>query len=163
MWAWSRWLHRKGLRRTARAVKFVNFLLYKCLLPAEAEVGRGVELKHYGLGTVIHANARIGDDVTIYHNVTIAGQSWIGSPHKVEIEEGVLIGVGSLIIPRDHQGLRIGRDSVIAPGAVVVGDVPERHLATGVPATVRPYTKRAEERAEQRVDGPGEDGGEGEG
>ncbi|MEM1011064.1 MAG: DapH/DapD/GlmU-related protein [Planctomycetota bacterium] len=100
-----------------------------------------VELRHWGLGTVIHPNVTIGRDVTIFHNVTIAGETWLGSPHRVVIEDGATLGAGCLIIPRVDTGLTIGRRSMVAAGAVVTRDVPADHLAVGVPAVCKP--KRA--------------------
>ncbi len=138
IWSWSRSLHACGFRRSARVVKTVNFLVFKCLLPAEAEVAGPVDLRHWALGTVIHPNVTFGRNVTIFHNVTIAGETWLGSPHRVRIGDGATLGVGCLIIPRVDRGLTIGEGAMIAAGAVVTRDVPPGHIAVGVPAVSRP-------------------------
>ena len=137
-WCVSTRLHAPGWKRLARFVKGVNFLLFRALLPPEATIGKNLSLKHYGLGVVVHPNTVIGDDVTIYHQVTIAGESWIGSPHRVIIGDGVQIGVGATLLPRSDKGLRIGDRASIGAGAVVTKDVPADSIAVGVPARHRP-------------------------
>ena len=71
--------------------------------------------------------------ITVGHPVgTDDRRVWLtGGP--IDVAENVWIGAGSTILP----GVRIGRDSVIAAGAVVADDVPERSLVTGSKATVR--------------------------
>lgn len=71
--------------------------------------------------------------ITVGHPVdTDDRRVWLtGGP--IDVAENVWIGAGATILP----GVRIGRDSVIAAGAVVADDVPERSLVTGDKATVR--------------------------
>ena len=134
LWSHSRACHRRGWWRTARLIKALNFYLHHCLLPAEADVGEEVTLDHYGMGVVIHPQVSIGDRVRIYHQVTIAGETWIGSPVRVRIGSDVSLGVGCKIIPRSGQGLTIGEGAVIGANAVVTGDVPAWEVWAGVPA-----------------------------
>jgi serine O-acetyltransferase len=136
IWHWSRRLHACGFRRTARAVKLLNFLLHRALLPAEAVVGHNLVLEHYALGIVIHPNVTIGNDCRIYHHVTIAGESAIGSSHRVAIGDRVTIGVNAVILPRSNTSLFIGDDSIIGAGAVVTTNVPTRAVIVGVPGKV---------------------------
>lgn len=129
-------MSRCGYSRTARLVKVFNFVLHRALLPAEGIVGTGITLEHYALGIVMHPNVTIGDDCRIYHHVTIAGESAIGSDNRVTIGDRVVIGVNAVIIPRSNTPLWIGDDAVIGAGAVVTGDVPARAVVVGVPAKV---------------------------
>jgi acetyltransferase-like isoleucine patch superfamily enzyme len=71
--------------------------------------------------------------ITVGHPVDTADRRvWLtGGP--IAIEENVWVGAGATILP----GVRIGRDSVIAAGAVVADDVPERSLVMGTKAAVR--------------------------
>lgn len=136
LWSVSRRLHTKGFRRSAKCLKVINFFMHRSLLPAEGIVGRDLTLEHYALGVVMHPNVTIGDDCRIYHHVTIAGESVIGSEHRVTIGDRVVIGVGAVILPRSNSSLCIGDDAVIGAGAVVTGDVPARAVVVGVPAKV---------------------------
>lgn len=124
LWVISRWLFQHRWYRLSRLVKGLNFYLHHTLLPAEATVGEGVRLEHYGLGVVIHANTVIGNNVTIWHGVTIAGSSWIGSGLGAVIEDDAILGAHAIIMPRSHTVLRVGKGATVAAGAVVTKDVP---------------------------------------
>lgn len=83
----------------ARALETIDFLVLKAVLPCECTVHRDVILWHHGLGTVMHFNTVIGQSVRCSHNVPIAAGTWhIGDETSVVIEDGVSLGVGSLII-----------------------------------------------------------------
>lgn len=137
-WMASCRLHARRWRRLARLMKALNFFAFRALLPPEAILGEDLRMKHYGLGVVVHPNVTIGDRVTIYHQVTIAGESWIGSPHRVVIGNDVVLGVGAKLIPRADQGLLIGDNAIVGAGAVVTSNVPASHIAVGVPAVSKP-------------------------
>lgn len=108
--------------------------MHHCLLPFEAEVGKGIIMDHYGLGVVIHPQVTIGDRVRIYHGVTIAGETWIGSPYRVTIGNDVQLSVGCKIVPRSNNNLSIGDGAVVGANAVVTRDVPAWEVWAGVPA-----------------------------
>lgn len=127
-------LHRRGLPRLARLVKTVNWALHKCLLPAEAVVGRDIILEHYALGVVMHPQVEIGDGCRIYHHVTLAAESPIGSEFKIFVESGVTIGAHVIVVARANRSLRIGAGSLIGAGAVVTRDVPPGETWAGNPA-----------------------------
>lgn len=129
-------MHHAGFHRFARVVKVLNFFLHRALLPGEAIVGDGLGLEHYGLGIVIHPNVTLGDDVRIFHHVTIAGEMAIGAAERVVIGDRVTLGVNAVILPRPYKGLTIGDDAVIGAGAVVTGDVPSGAVVMGVPGRV---------------------------
>ena len=124
------------MRRIAHVVKGMNYFLHRTLLPAEAVVGKNVRLEHYALGVVIHPNVTMGDDVRIYHHVTIAGEMAIGAPERVVIGNRVIIGVNAVILPRANQGLSIGDDVLIGAGAIVTKDIPDRAIVAGTPAII---------------------------
>lgn len=134
LWKWSRALHRRGCKRLARVVKTLNYVFHKCLLPAEAEVGCGVILEHYALGTVMHPQVRIGHGCRIYHHVTLAGETWIGSPHVITLEDEVTIGAHSIIVARPNTSLTIGRRSILGAGSVLTKDMPANEIWAGNPA-----------------------------
>ncbi len=134
LWYRSTRLHRRGWRRTARVLKLVNFALYKCLLPVEAEVSADVMLEHYALGTVVHPNVTVGRRVRIYHHVTLAAETWIGSPHRIVLEDDSVVGAGAIIVGRGDRTLTVGRGARVGAGAVVTGDVAAGTVVVGVPA-----------------------------
>lgn len=108
LWSLSRRLHRAGWPLLARGVKTLNYYLHGCLLPAEAEVGEGLILDHYALGVVMHPQVKIGARCRIFHHVTLAAESCIGSEHFIILEDGVMIGAHSIVIARANSTLRTG-------------------------------------------------------
>ncbi|MGV3660589.1 MAG: DapH/DapD/GlmU-related protein [Prosthecobacter sp.] len=134
LWKWSRDLQRKGFTRLARIVKTLNWLVHKCLLPAEAQVGEGVILEHYAMGIVMHPQVRIGNRCRVYHHVTLAGETWIGSPHFITLEDDVTIGAHSIVVARPNTPLTIGRKSVLGAGSVLTKNIPPYEIWAGNPA-----------------------------
>ena len=134
LWAVSRALHQRGLPKLARAVKIVNYVLHKALLPAEAIVGDNLVLEHYALGVVIHPQVTIGNDCRIYHHVTLASESGIGSPFRVVLGDGVTIGAHSVIVARPNCSLTIGDGAIVGAGSVVTRDIPGGEVWAGNPA-----------------------------
>jgi serine O-acetyltransferase len=124
LWLLSIALHRRGHRTLARFVKNVNSAYYHNSLPPQVTLSPDVRLEHHGFGTVIHSNVVIGRRVRIYQNVTIAMRAGAKSPHRIYIEDDVLIGANAVVISSHHQDLRIGRGARIGAGAVVSADVP---------------------------------------
>ena len=110
--------------------------MFRCLLPYEADVAEDIYFAHYALCIVIHPNVKIGRGVRIYHGVTIAAETWIGSPHRVVIGDNVMIGVGAIIMGNNRESLHIGDGACIGAGAVVTRDVEPHHTVAGVPARV---------------------------
>lgn len=134
LWALSCSLHQKRWFRLARLIKALNWVMHKCLLPCEAVVGRNLLLEHYALGVVIHPQTTIGDDCRIFHQVTLAAESAIGSEHRIMIGNDVVIGAHAVIVARKNSSLHIGDHSIIGAGAVVVGDIPANEVWAGNPA-----------------------------
>jgi len=141
LWSLSRRLHRAGWPKLARLVKTLNYYLHGCLLPAEAEVGEGVVLEHYAMGVVLHPQVKIGDRCRIYHHVTLASESCIGSDHFVILEDEVTIGAHSIVVARSNSTLRIGKGAVVGAGSVVTKDIPSEQVWAGNPARFLRETK----------------------
>jgi serine acetyltransferase len=123
-----------GLDRLARLVKTLNFVLHKCLLPAEAEVRGQLILEHYALGVVMHPQVRIGRRCRIYHHVTLAAETWIGSPHFITLEDDVTIGAHSIVVARPNTSLTIGHNSILGAGSVLTKSIPAQEIWAGNPA-----------------------------
>lgn len=134
IWKLSTILYRRRLVPLAWLMKTVNYLVFRAVLPYEVELGDGIVLWHRGLGTVVHPNIRIGDDVKIAHGVTIAGTP----DGRSSIGNGVTIAANATIIPERMRPYSIGHDTIVGAGAVVVGDLPANSIARGPKATVVP-------------------------
>jgi serine O-acetyltransferase len=134
LWWLSCRLYQKNLGFLARFIKTINFLIFHAILPYEAEIERDIDVRHYGLGIVVHPNVKIGHRVKIYHHVTLATETWIGSEHKIFIEDDVMIGAGAIIVGRGDQSLVIGKGAKIGANAVVTRDVLPGEVVAGVPA-----------------------------
>jgi serine O-acetyltransferase len=118
----------------ARLLKTIDFLMFHAVLPYQAEIERDVSLEHYGLGIVMHPNVKLGHQVKIYQHVTLATETWIGSQHKIFVEDDVLIGAGAVVIGRGNQSLTIGTGAKIGANAVVTKDVNPGAPVVGIPA-----------------------------
>lgn len=94
-----------------------------------ATIGKNFFIDH-GTGVVIGETAIIGDNVTIFHNVTLGGTgNEIGKRHPT-IGNNVLIGTGASILGN----IKIGNNSKIGAGAIVLKDIPDNVTAIGIPA-----------------------------
>ena len=96
-----------------------------------ASIGKRFFIDH-GMGVVIGETAEIGDDVTIYHGVTLGGVSLSKGKRHPTIEYGVVIGAGAKILG----AITVGACSRIGANAVVVKDVPTNSVVVGIPGHV---------------------------
>ena len=139
LWWCSTRLYHIGLKPLAWLLKGLNFTLFHTVLPYQCIIERDIELMHQSLGIVVHPNVTIGHRVRIYNHVTIGSDACIGSPYRITIEDGVVIGTGAKIIAKREQSIRIGKNAKIGANAVVLDDVPPEATAVGVPARCIPH------------------------
>ncbi|APE17752.1 serine O-acetyltransferase EpsC [Mycolicibacterium pallens] len=133
-----------ALRGAARVLsQFTRFATGIEIHPG-ATIGRRFFIDH-GMGVVIGETAEIGDDVMLYHGVTLGGRSLEHGKRHPTLGNRVVVGAGAKILGP----LVIGDDSAIGANAVVTHDVPADSIATGIPAVVR---GRTEKQREQLVD-----------
>jgi serine O-acetyltransferase len=118
----------------AKLLKGVNFIVFHAVLPFEAEIAPDICLMHFGLGIVIHPNVTIGQGVRIYQHVTLATTTWVGSPHRIYIGNGVMLGAGAVVVTKENQSLSIGDNARVGANAVVTRDVLPNQTVVGVPA-----------------------------
>jgi len=121
--------------------EFIMFMV-RCILNIEihpaAKIGKRLFIDH-GTGVVIGATSVIGDDVTIFHGVTLGGvgrgdQS--GKRHPT-VKDQVVIGAGAKILGN----ITLGEGSRIGANAVVLKDVVPNSTAVGVPSTTKGVKK----------------------
>lgn len=98
-----------------------------------ATIGRRLFIDH-GMGVVIGETAVIGDDVLIYHGVTLGGTGHDTGKRHPTVGDRVVIGAGAKLLGN----INIGDDSAIGANAVVVRNAPAWTTLTGIPATGRP-------------------------
>lgn len=134
LWWLSCQAYKRKLFFVARTLKTINFLVFHAILPYQAEIEKDIQLEHYGLGSVVHPNVKIGHCVKIYHHVTLAAETRVGSKYKIFIGNDVMIGAGAVIIGRGDQSLTIGDGARIGANAVVTRDVLPGQTVVGVPA-----------------------------
>lgn len=96
-----------------------------------ATIGNRVFIDH-GMGVVIGETAEIGDDVTLYHGVTLGGTSLAKTKRHPTIESHVVIGAGANILGP----VRIGHHTRIGAGSVVISDVPDHCTVVGIPGRI---------------------------
>jgi serine O-acetyltransferase len=136
LWRISAALRRRGLRRTALLVKKINSFIYHNSLAPGVQFSPDVRFGHHGFGTMIHANVVIGQRVKIWHHVTLAVGASTGAPHKIIIEDDVVIGANAVVVAPREASVRIGRGARIGAGAVVTKDVPAGATVVSAPARV---------------------------
>ncbi len=120
------------LRLVARVVSQLSRWLTGVEIHPGATIGRRLFIDH-GMGVVIGETAEVGDDVTLYHGVTLGGTTWRRVKRHPTLGDRVIVGAGASVLGP----VRIGPDSVVAAGAVVLKDAPARSMLAGVPARIR--------------------------
>ena len=127
----SHWLWSHQLRWLGRMVSHLARFLTGIQIHPGATIGRRFFIDH-GMGVVIGETAVIGDDVTLYHGVTLGGTSWNKGRRHPTLEDGVVIGAGAQILGP----ITIGSRSKVGSNAVVVKNVPAGTTAVGNPARI---------------------------
>ena len=109
-----------------------------------ATVGRRFFIDH-GMGVVIGETAVIGDDVTLYHGVTLGGTSWNKGKRHPTLESGVVIGAGAKVLGP----ITISAGAKVGSNAVVTKPVPAGATAVGNPARIIENAEQTRQREAQ--------------
>ncbi|WP_336704440.1 serine O-acetyltransferase EpsC [Micrococcus terreus] len=125
------WQHER-LKTPARLVSQAARAVTGIEIHPGAQIGRRFFIDH-GMGVVIGETAEIGDDVMLYHGVTLGGRSLAKVKRHPTLHDGVVVGAGAKILGP----VEIGQGSSVGANAVVVKDTPPDSIATGIPATFR--------------------------
>ena len=124
LWRWNlKWL--------GRFVSHLARWLTGIEIHPAAVIGRRFFIDH-GMGVVIGETAEIGDDVTLYHGVTLGGTTWQKGKRHPTLGDGIVAGAGAKLLGPIH----VGDGAKIGSNAVVVRDVPAGATAVGIPARI---------------------------
>ena len=143
----SHWLWQKKFHLTARIIsQFARFITGIEIHPA-ARIGSGFMIDH-GMGVVIGETTEIGENVTLYHDVTLGGRKMYDeNGHKLEkrhptIKNNVIIGSGAQILGP----ITLGNNVKIGSNAIVIHDIPDNCTVVNKPAYI---IKKSEVKAEK--------------
>jgi serine O-acetyltransferase len=117
--------------------EFVLRTMFGGQISASATIGRRVRIPH-AWGIVIHSSVVVGDDCTLYHQITLGVNEHRALHQGPCLGDGVYVGAGAKIVGP----ITVGREAVVGANAVVIHDVPPRHAAVGVPARNVPRRDR---------------------
>lgn len=139
VYRFGRWRYTIRPALVRKPMSLLYHVLYKWIqivagieLPCEAQVGKNFVIDHFG-GIVVSGYARFGDNCRIRNGVVV-GLARVSEPIAPVIGDNVDIGTGAKVLGN----IRIGNNVSIGANAVVVRDVPDDHIAVGVPASNRP-------------------------
>src|SRR5208283_3535312 len=124
-------LWKRNLRFPARVLSWLGRLVTNVDIHPGATIGRRFFIDH-GAGVVIGETAVVGDDVTLYHGVTLGGVSWSPGTRHPTIEDSVIIGAGAKILGP----ITIGRNARVGANSVVIESVTRDATVVGIPAKV---------------------------
>ncbi len=127
----SHWLWGRGAKVAARTLGEATRVLTGVDIHPGATLGKGLFIDH-ATGVVIGETAEVGDDVTIYHGVTLGGSGNDTGKRHPTIGDRVTIGAGAKVLG----AIKIGDDSRIGANAVVVKEVPCSAVVVGVPGQI---------------------------
>jgi len=122
-------LWRRGWRWLPRFVSYIARIWTSIDIHPGARIGRRFFIDH-GAGVVIGETAEIGDDVTLYHGVTLGGTSWKKGKRHPTLGDGCVVGAGAKILGPVTLGNRVK----VGANSVVVANVPDGRTVVGIPA-----------------------------
>lgn len=123
-WCWG-----NGFRVLGRFISHVAKIFTGIEIHPGATIGRRFFIDH-GTGVVIGETAIIGDDVTLYHGVTLGGTSLHKGKRHPTLEDGVIVGSGAQVLGP----ITVAKGARIGANAVVLTDVPAGVTMVGIPA-----------------------------
>ena len=131
----SHWLWQRNFKLIGRMLAYFSRFLTGIEIHPGATIGERFFIDH-GMGVVIGETATIGNDVTIYHHVTLGGTSLNKGIRHPQVGNDVIIGAGAQLLGPIH----IGNNARVGSNAVVVKDVDPDTTVVGIPA--RPVAEK---------------------
>ncbi len=125
----SHYLYINKLFFLARLISQISRFFTGIEIHPGAKIGRGLVIDH-GMGVVIGETAEIGDNVLLYHGVTLGGTGKDKGKRHPTVGNNVVIGAGAKVLGPIY----IGSNSKIGANSVVLDNVPEGATAVGIPA-----------------------------
>jgi len=145
VYRFGRWRYTVSPALVRKPLSLIYKFLYKWVqiltgieLPCEVPVGKNFVIDHFG-GIVISGYASFGDDCRIRNGVVV-GLRNVDEPCAPQIGNNVDIGTGAKLLGP----IRIGNNVAIGANAVVMCDVPDDCIAVGIPAKVKPRTRKTQ-------------------
>lgn len=120
-----------GIPVIPRMISYVSRIITGIEIHPGARIGRKFFIDH-GMGVVIGETTFIGDNVLIYQGVTLGGTGKEHGKRHPTLGDNVIVGAGAKILGN----LKIGTNSRIGAGSVVIEDVPENSTVVGIPGRV---------------------------
>jgi serine O-acetyltransferase len=144
LWAHRVWhaLWVRRVRFVARAGSQVTRWLTGIEIHPGATIGRRFFIDH-GMGVVIGETAEVGDDVMLYHGVTLGGRQREGGKRHPTLGDGVAVGAGAKVLGP----ITLGAGCVVGANAVVTKDAPADSVLVGIPAKARVRRDREDTRS----------------
>jgi serine O-acetyltransferase len=127
----SNWMWKRNLKLLARWLSHVIRFLTGIEIHPGATIGEKFFIDH-GMGVVIGETAEVGENVSLYHGVTLGGTTLEKGKRHPTLEDNVVVGAGAKILG----AIVIGEGSRIGANAVVVKTVPPNSVVVGVPGQV---------------------------
>ncbi|MBL8427571.1 MAG: serine O-acetyltransferase [Dechloromonas sp.] len=140
----AHWLWSRRLRWLGRFTAHLSRMLTGIEIHPGATIGRRFFIDH-GMGVVIGETAVIGDDVTLYHGVTLGGTSWNKGKRHPTLEDGVVVGAGAKVLGP----IVISAGAKVGSNAVVTKPVPVGATAVGNPARIIDNSEQSRQREVQ--------------
>ena len=124
-------LWNKNWRYLARFISYLSRTWTSIDIHPGAKIARRFFIDH-GAGVVIGETAEIGNDVTLYHGVTLGGTSWSQGKRHPTLEQGVVVGAGAKVLGP----ITLGANVKVGANSVVIKNVPDHKTVVGIPAKV---------------------------
>lgn len=125
----AHWLYVRRCFFSARLLSQVSRFITGIEIHPGATIGRHLFIDH-GMGVVIGETAEIGNNVTLFHGVTLGGVSTNATKRHPTLEDNVIVGTGATILG----AITIGEGAKIGANSLVLKSVPNNQTAVGVPA-----------------------------
>ncbi|HEY3301083.1 MAG TPA: serine O-acetyltransferase [Methylophilaceae bacterium] len=124
-------LWNRGFCFAARWLSYFGRMLTQIDIHPGATIGHRFFIDH-GCGVVIGETAVVGDDVTLYHGVTLGGVSWNAGKRHPTLCDGVMVGAGAKILGP----VTIGSHARIGANSVVIQNIPATMTVVGIPGRI---------------------------